>query len=82
MIKKHSPNKYPANFAGGRSRPNRQARRYGRKYLVINVGGDLLTLSKQELTLLVRRGYFYRGITAAHIEAHALHVALPRPSSR
>ena len=61
---------------------NRQARRYGRKYLVINVGGDLLTLSKQELTLLVRRGYFYRGITAAHIEAHALHVALPRPSSR
>ena len=82
MIKKHSPDKYPANFAGGRSRPNRQAHRYGRKYLVINVGGDLLTLSKQELTLLVRRGYFYRGITAAHIEAHALHVALPRPSSR
>lgn len=70
------------NFAGARRRPNRQARRYGRKYLVINVGGDLLTLSKQELTLLVRRGYFYRGITAAHIEAHALHVALPRPSSR
>lgn len=61
---------------------NRQARRYGRKYLVINVGGDLLTLSKQELTLLVRRRYFHRGITAAHIEAHALHVALPRPSSR
>lgn len=61
---------------------NRQARRYGRKYLVINVGGRLVTLSKQELTLLVRRGYFYRGITAAHIEAHALHVALPRPSSR
>ena len=57
---------------------NRQARRYGRKYLVINVGGDLLTLSKQELTLLVRRGYFRRGITAAHIEGHALHVALPR----
>ena len=61
---------------------NRQARRYGRKYLVINVGGRLVTLSKQELTLLVRRGYFRRGITAAHIEAHALHVALPRPSSR
>lgn len=61
---------------------NRQARRYGRKYLVINVGGDLLTLSKQELTLLVHRGYFRRGITAANIEAHALHVALPRPSSR
>ena len=61
---------------------NRQARRYGRKYLVINVGGRLVTLSKQELTLLVRRGYFHRGITAAHIEAHALHVALPRPSSR
>ena len=57
---------------------NRQARRYGRKYLVINVGGRLVTLSKQELTLLVRRGYFYRGITAAHIEGHALHVALPR----
>ena len=57
---------------------NRQARRYGRKYLVINVGGDLLTLSKQEITLLVRRGYFRRGITAAHIEGHALHVALPR----
>ena len=57
---------------------NRQARRYGRKYLVINVGGDLLTLSKQEITLLVRRGYFRRGITAAHIESHALHVALPR----
>ena len=57
---------------------NRQARQYGRKYLVINVGGDLLTLSKQELTLLVRRGYFRRGITAAHIEGHALHVALPR----
>ena len=57
---------------------NRQARRYGRKYLVINVGGSLVTLSKQELTLLVRRGYFHRGITAAHIEAHALHVALPR----
>ena len=63
-------------------RANRQARRYGRKYLVINVGGRLVTLSKQELTLLVRRGYFHRGITAAHIEAHALHVALPRPSSR
>nr|DAR99298.1 MAG TPA: hypothetical protein [Caudoviricetes sp.] len=61
---------------------NRQARRYGRKYLVINVGGSLVTLSKQELTLLVRRGYFHRGITAAHIEAHALHVALPRPSNR
>ena len=61
---------------------NRQARRYGRKYLVINVGGSLLTLSKQELTLLVRRGYFRRGITAANIEAHALHVALPRPPSR
>lgn len=61
---------------------NRQAHRYGRKYLVINVGGGLLTLSKQELTLLVRRGYFHRGITAANIEAHALHVALPRPSSR
>lgn len=61
---------------------NRQARRYGRKYLVINVGGRLVTLSKQELTLLIRRGYFRRGITAAHIEAHALHVALPRPSSR
>lgn len=61
---------------------NRQARRYGRKYLVINVGGRLVTLSKQELTLLIRRGYFHRGITAAHIEAHALHVALPRPSSR
>lgn len=61
---------------------NRQARRYGRKYLVINVGGRLVTLSKQELTLLVRRGYFHRGITAANIEAHALHVALPRPSSR
>lgn len=61
---------------------NRQARRYGRKYLVINVGGGLLTLSKQELTLLVRRGYFRRGITAANIEAHALHVALPRPSNR
>ena len=59
-----------------------QARRYGRKYLVINVGGSLVTLSKQELTLLVRRGYFHRGITAANIEAHALHVALPRPSSR
>ena len=57
---------------------NRQARRYGRKYLVINVGGSLVTLSKQELTLLVRRGYFRRGITAAHIEGHALHVALPR----
>ena len=70
------------NFAGARRRPNRQARRYGRKYLVINVGGSLVTLSKQELTLLVRRGYFYRGITAANIEAHALHVALPRPSSR
>ena len=25
---------------------NRQARRYGRKYLVINVGGRLVTLSK------------------------------------
>ena len=61
---------------------NRQARRYGRKYLVINVGGRLVTLSKQELTLLIRRGYFYRGITAANIEAHALHVALPLPSSR
>ena len=61
---------------------NRQACRYGRKYLVINVGGSLVTLSKQELTLLVRRGYFHRGITAANIEAHALHVALPRPSSR
>lgn len=61
---------------------NRQACRYGRKYLVINVGGGLVTLSKQELTLLVRRGYFRRGITAANIEAHALHVALPRPSSR
>ncbi len=61
---------------------NRQARRYGRKYLVINVGGRLVTLSKQELTLLIRRGYFHRGITAANIEAHALHVALPRPSSR
>lgn len=60
----------------------RQPRRYGRKYLVINVGGRLVTLSKQELTLLVRRGYFHRGITAANIEAHALHVALPRPSSR
>ena len=57
---------------------NRQARRYGRKYLVINVGGSLVTLSKQELTLLVRRGYFHRGITAANIEGHALHVALPR----
>ena len=33
---------------------NRQARRYGRKYLVINVGGRLVTLSKQELTLLSR----------------------------
>ena len=61
---------------------NRQSRRYGRKYLVINVGGSLVTLSKQELTLLVRRGYFHRGITAANIEAHALHVALPRPFSR
>lgn len=61
---------------------NRQARRYGRKYLVINVGGRLVSLSKQELTLLIRRGYFYRGITAANIETHALHVALPRPSSR
>lgn len=61
---------------------NRQARRYSRKYLVINVGGRLVTLSKQELTLLIRRGYFHRGITAANIEAHALHVALPRPSSR
>ena len=61
---------------------NRQARRYGRKYLVINVGGSLVTLSKQELTLLVRRGYFHRGITAAHIEAQALPGALPRPSSR
>nr|DAV24185.1 MAG TPA: hypothetical protein [Caudoviricetes sp.] len=61
---------------------NRQARRYDRKYLVINVGGRLVTLSKQELTLLIRRGYFHRGITAANIEAHALHVALPRPSSR
>ena len=70
------------NFAGARRRPNRRARRYGRKYLVINVGGRLATLSKQELTLLVRRGYFRRGITATHIEAHALHVALPRPSSR
>ena len=61
---------------------NRRARRYGRKYLVINVGGRLVTLSKQELTLLVRRGYFCRGITAADIESHALHVALPRPSRR
>lgn len=57
---------------------NRQAHRYGRKYLVINVGGRLATISKQELTLLVHRGYFRRGITAAHIEGHALHVALPR----
>ena len=57
---------------------NRRARRYGRKYLVMNVGGRLATLSKQEITLLVRRGYFRRGITAANIESHALHVALPR----
>lgn len=57
---------------------NRRARRYGRKYLVINVGGRLTAISKQELTLLVRRGYFRRGITSAHIEGHALHVALPR----
>ncbi len=58
---------------------NRRARRYGRKYLVINVGGRLVALSKQDLTLLVCRGYFRRGITAANIESHALHVALPRP---
>ena len=58
---------------------NRRARRYGRKYLVINVGGRLVTFSKQDLTLLVRRGYFRRGITAANVESHALHVALPRP---
>lgn len=58
---------------------NRRARRYGRKYLVINVGGRLVALSKQDLTLLVRRGYFRRGITAANVESHALHVALPRP---
>ena len=58
---------------------NRRARRYGRKYLVINVGGRLVALSKQDLTLLVRRGYFRRGITAANVESNALHVALPRP---
>ena len=60
------------------NKANRLAKRYGRKYLVINRRGRLLVIAKKRLTELVRQKYFRPGVTAGDIERKALHVALPK----
>lgn len=60
------------------NKANRLAKRYGRKYVVINRQGKLVVIAKKRLTELVRQKYFRLGVTAGDIERKALHVALPK----
>ena len=60
------------------NKANRLAKRYGRKYVVINRRGKLVVIAKKRLTELVRQKYFRPGVTAGDLEQRALHVALPK----
>lgn len=47
-----------------------------RKHLVLLIKGRPQVISKQQLTRLVRRGYFVRGIRLQDLERKALYITL------
>ena len=69
---------YGIRFNYAVNKASRLAKRYGRKYVVINRRGKLVVIAKKRLTELVRQKYFRPGVTAGDLERKALHVALPK----